>query len=185
MVTLDLSQGSASAPGQRDGWRQARFDAGNALRNGENLLLTLVIPISVLVLVLKTGLGGERTAPQALVARWSAWQCLPPHSPPRPSAPASTGGTAFCACWASHLWERADCLPPGSGEHDDHRGADGDLVVLTGVLSGWWPGDPADRAGRRRHPAGGMGSDRLGVVDRRHPACGGDARPGPLRSSWS
>lgn len=68
MVTLDLRTGSSPAPPARRVWRQALFDTRNALRNGENLLLTLVIPIGVLVLVLKTPMGGDRSAPQALVA---------------------------------------------------------------------------------------------------------------------
>jgi ABC-2 type transport system permease protein len=38
------------------------------LRNGENLLLTLVIPVAVLLLALRTPLGSDRTAGQALVA---------------------------------------------------------------------------------------------------------------------
>ncbi len=68
MVSLDLSHGSAAAPAATRIWRQARFDAGNVLRNGENLLLTLVIPIGVLVLVLKTPMGAGRSAPEALVS---------------------------------------------------------------------------------------------------------------------
>lgn len=146
MVTLDLSQGSAPAtPGQRV-WRQARFDAGNALRNGENLLLTLVIPIGVLVLVLKTGLGGERTAPQALVAAVSL----------------AVLATAFTSQAISTGFDRRygvlrmlGLTPLGA------RGLlaarvlvsmmiivvqTAILVVLTGVLSGWWPGDPAQIA---------------------------------------
>ena len=67
MVSLDLRPGSAAAPVARRIWRQALFDVANALRNGENLLLTLVIPIGVLLLVLKTPLGAERTAGEALI----------------------------------------------------------------------------------------------------------------------
>jgi ABC-2 type transport system permease protein len=67
MVTLDLSHGTAPATMPQRVWRQARFDLGNALRNGENLLLTLVIPIGVLILTLKSPLSGDRTAGQALV----------------------------------------------------------------------------------------------------------------------
>lgn len=73
MVTLDLDLSratTAASPLQRV-WSQAIFDTRNALRNGENLLLTLVIPVAVLVLVLKTPLGGERTPGQALVAALS------------------------------------------------------------------------------------------------------------------
>lgn len=68
MVSLDLTQGSAPASPTRRIWSQALFDARNALRNGENLLLTLVIPVGVLILVLKTPLGGDRTAGEALIA---------------------------------------------------------------------------------------------------------------------
>jgi len=67
MVTLDLTHGSAPATAGQRVWRQALFDVGNALRNGENLLLTLVIPIGVLILTLKSPLSGDRTAGQALV----------------------------------------------------------------------------------------------------------------------
>lgn len=68
MVNLDLSQPSAAAPAGARIWSQAAFDTRNALRNGENLLLTVAIPIGVLVLVLKTPLGGDRSPGQALVA---------------------------------------------------------------------------------------------------------------------
>lgn len=71
MVTLDLSHATTAASPARRVWSQAIFDFRNALRNGENLLLTLVIPVAVLVLVLKTPLGGERTPGQALVAALS------------------------------------------------------------------------------------------------------------------
>lgn len=67
-MTLDLAQPTAAAGAGRRVWSQALFDARNVLRNGENLLLTIVIPVGVLVLLLTTGLGGERTPGQALVA---------------------------------------------------------------------------------------------------------------------
>lgn len=68
MVTLDLRAGSKSAPPARRILSQAVFDTRNVLRNGENLLLTLVIPVAVLLLALRTPLGSDRTAGQALVA---------------------------------------------------------------------------------------------------------------------
>lgn len=68
MVTLDLAGDSAGAPAGRRIRSQALFDAKNVLRNGENLLLTLVIPVGVLVLILKTPLSGDRTPGQALIA---------------------------------------------------------------------------------------------------------------------
>ena len=71
MVTLDLSQGTPAASAGRRVWSQALFDTRNALRNGENLLLTLVIPVAVLVLVLKTPLGGDRSPADALIAALS------------------------------------------------------------------------------------------------------------------
>jgi ABC-2 type transport system permease protein len=46
---------------------QTLFDTRNVLRNGENLLLTLVIPVVVLLLALKTPLGGDRSPGEALV----------------------------------------------------------------------------------------------------------------------
>lgn len=68
MVTLDLRTGSKSAPPARRILSQAVFDTRNVLRNGENLLLTLVIPVAVLLLALRTPLGSDRTVGQALVA---------------------------------------------------------------------------------------------------------------------
>ncbi|HQR78887.1 MAG TPA: ABC transporter permease [Actinomycetota bacterium] len=67
MVTLDLRAGSEPAPASRRVVKQALFDTRNALRNGENLLLTLVIPIAVLVLGLRTPMGGGRSDAEALV----------------------------------------------------------------------------------------------------------------------
>ena len=74
MVTLDLTHGTPPAPMARRVWRQALFDLGNALRNGENLLLTLVIPVGVLILTLKSPLAGDRSAGQALVGKRQSWQ---------------------------------------------------------------------------------------------------------------
>lgn len=67
MVTLDLSAGSQAAPAARKIWAQAWFDARNVLRNGENLLLTLIIPVAVLLILLLTPIT-DRTPGQALVA---------------------------------------------------------------------------------------------------------------------
>ncbi|MEZ5119012.1 MAG: ABC transporter permease [Candidatus Nanopelagicales bacterium] len=67
-MTLDLRTGSKSAPPARRILSQAVFDTRNVLRNGENLLLTLVIPVAVLLLALRTPLGSDRTVGQALVA---------------------------------------------------------------------------------------------------------------------
>jgi ABC-2 type transport system permease protein len=71
VVTLDLSRGSAAAPAGRRVWAQAVFDTRNALRNGENLLLTLVIPVAVLLILLLTPMGDARTPGQSLVAAGS------------------------------------------------------------------------------------------------------------------
>ena len=68
MVTLDLRTGSEPAPPARRILSQAVFDTRNVLRNGENLLLTLIIPVIVLLLALLTPLGSDRTAGEALVA---------------------------------------------------------------------------------------------------------------------
>ena len=143
MVSLDLSRGTAPAPPARRVWRQALFDARNAVRNGENLLLTLVIPIGVLVLVLKTPLGGERTAPEALVA----------------AASLAVLATAFTSQAISTGFDRRygvlrmlGLVPLGA------RGLLAArvivslmiiavqvviLITLTGLLTGWWPTDPA------------------------------------------
>lgn len=67
MVSLDLRTGSAPAPALRRIRAQAVFDAANVLRNGENLLLTLVIPLAVLVLSLVTPLGGSRSTSESLI----------------------------------------------------------------------------------------------------------------------
>ncbi len=71
MVSLDLSHGTTAAPPARRVWSQALFDTRNALRNGENLLLTLIIPVAVLVLVLKTPLGADRDPQGAFTAALS------------------------------------------------------------------------------------------------------------------
>lgn len=63
-----MRAGSPVAPASRRIWGQALFDTRNVLRNGENLLLTLVIPVAVLLLALKTPLGADRTPGQALVS---------------------------------------------------------------------------------------------------------------------
>jgi ABC-2 type transport system permease protein len=47
------------------------FDARTVLRNGENLLLTLIIPVVVLLILLLSPLGDTRTPGQALVAAGS------------------------------------------------------------------------------------------------------------------
>ena len=70
MVTLDMGPGSQAAPGVRRIWSQAWFDARNVARNGENLLLTLVIPVAVLLILLLTSIT-DRTPGQALVAAGS------------------------------------------------------------------------------------------------------------------
>jgi ABC-2 type transport system permease protein len=143
MVTLDLSRGTAPAPPVRRIWRQALFDAGNAVRNGENLLLTLVIPVGVLLLVLKTPLGGDRTAPEALVAAGSL----------------AVLATAFTSQAISTGFDRRygvlrmlGLVPLGARGLLAARvlvslliiAVQGlVLVILTGVLSGWWPTDPA------------------------------------------
>lgn len=70
MVTLPMTTGSDAAPAARRIWAQAAFDARNVLRNGENLLLTLIIPVAVLLILLLTPIT-DRTAGQALVASGS------------------------------------------------------------------------------------------------------------------
>jgi ABC-2 type transport system permease protein len=71
VVTLDLERGSVAAPPARRVWTQALFDTRLSLRNGENLLLTLVIPVAVLLVLLLTPFGGERTPGQSLIAAGS------------------------------------------------------------------------------------------------------------------
>ncbi|TDO93671.1 ABC transporter permease [Enemella evansiae] len=50
MTTLDLSPAPGAAPAGTRVWRQARTEAMLLVRNGEQLLLALVIPIGALVL---------------------------------------------------------------------------------------------------------------------------------------
>lgn len=50
MTTLDLSPAPGAAASGRRVWRQARTEAALLVRNGEQLLLALVIPIGALVL---------------------------------------------------------------------------------------------------------------------------------------
>ena len=70
MVTLDMAAGSTAGPTGRRIWAQAAFDARNVLRNGENLLLTVIIPVAVLLILLLTPIS-NRTPGQALVASGS------------------------------------------------------------------------------------------------------------------
>lgn len=143
MVSLDLGQGSAPARPLRRVWSQAVFDAGNAVRNGENLLLTLVIPVAVLVLLLKTTLGGQRTPDAALISA----VCL------------AVLATAFTSQAISTGFDRRYGVLRMLGLSP--LGAKGLLaartlvsliiiavqlallVLLTGLLAQWWPSDPA------------------------------------------
>ncbi|WP_345713964.1 ABC transporter permease, partial [Kineococcus glutinatus] len=63
---LDLRPRGGAAPWWRRVQRQSALEARTALRNGEQLLLTLVIPVVVLVATVRTRLldlgGGERPA---------------------------------------------------------------------------------------------------------------------------
>ncbi len=53
MTDLDLRPRPGAAPARRRVARHARFEIGQLLRNGEQLLLTLVIPVVLLVLMAK------------------------------------------------------------------------------------------------------------------------------------
>lgn len=143
MVSLDLSRATTAAPASRRVWSQAVFDTRNALRNGENLLLTLVIPIGVLVLVLKTPLGGDRTPGQALVAALSlavlatafTSQAIGTGFDRRYGvlrmlglSPLGAKGLLAARTLVSLLIIAVQALI---------------LVLLTGVLTGWWPTNPA------------------------------------------
>lgn len=68
MVSLDLRPADAD----RGSWSrrvaaQTGFDLRIALRNGENLLLTVVIPVGLLILLLTTPLGDDRSNAEVLV----------------------------------------------------------------------------------------------------------------------
>lgn len=143
MVTLDMRAGSSSAPAARRIWAQAIFDTGNVLRNGENLLLTLIIPVGVLVLGLTTPLGGDRTDAQSLVAALSL----------------AVLATAFTSQAISTGFDRRygvmrmlGLSPLGVRGLLSARVLVSVLVIalqsvllilLTGALTGWWPTDPA------------------------------------------
>lgn len=143
MVTLDLSRSTTAATPTRRVWAQALFDTRNALRNGENLLLTLVIPIGVLVLVLKTPFGGERTAGQALTAALSLAVLATAFT-------SQAIGTGFDRRYG--VLRMLGLSPLGSRGLLAARSVVSlliiavqalILVVLTGLLTGWWPGDAA------------------------------------------
>jgi ABC-2 type transport system permease protein len=143
MVTLDLSRATTAASPQRRVWSQAIFDFRNALRNGENLLLTLVIPVAVLVLVLKTPLGGERTPGQALVAALSLAVLATAFT-------AQAIGTGFDRRYG--VLRMLGLSPLGARGLLAARTVVSLLIIaaqavilvlLTGLLTGWWPTEPA------------------------------------------
>ncbi|HVX68913.1 MAG TPA: ABC transporter permease [Mycobacteriales bacterium] len=58
MTTLDVTPGPGAAPRYRALGAQTRMELRLALRNGEQLLLTLVIPIALLLLFVKAPIAG-------------------------------------------------------------------------------------------------------------------------------
>lgn len=143
MVTLDLSRPTAAASPARRVWSQALFDTRNALRNGENLLLTLVIPIGVLVLVLKTPFGGDRTPGQALTAALSLAVLATAFT-------SQAIGTGFDRRYG--VLRMLGLSPLGARGLLAARTVVSlmiiavqamILVLLTGALTGWWPSDAA------------------------------------------
>lgn len=66
-MSLDMRGANRPAPAGRRVLAQTSFDLRNAARNGENLLLTMVIPVATLIILLKTGFGSGRTTSEALV----------------------------------------------------------------------------------------------------------------------
>lgn len=147
MVSLDLAPGSGPAGAIRAIVSQAGFDARNALRNGENLLLTLVIPAAVLILILKTPVGGDRSPAQALVVSTSLAVLATAFT-------SQAIGTAFDRRYGvlrmlglSPLGVRGLLISRALVSLLIIAVQTVVLVVLTGLLSGWWPADPA-RAGQ-------------------------------------
>jgi ABC-2 type transport system permease protein len=142
MVTLDLSGPTAAAPAVRRVWAQATFDARTVLRNGENLLLTLIIPVGVLSLILATPLGGDRSPAEAFVAALSL----------------AVLATAFTSQAISTGFDRRygvlrmlGLSPLGSRGLLAARTVVslfiisvqmGILLALTAALAAWWPTDP-------------------------------------------
>lgn len=141
MVSLDLRNGSDLASPGRRVLNQTLFDARNAARNGENLLLTLVIPVAALLLLLTTGFGG-RSAAQSFVA----------------ASGLAVLATAFTSQAISTGFDRRYGVLRMLGLSP--LGARGLLIsrtlvsvviigvqliillILTGLVGGWWPTDP-------------------------------------------
>ncbi|MBK7820785.1 MAG: ABC transporter permease [Tessaracoccus sp.] len=78
-MTLDFSPRPAAAPAPARVWAHARTEAGLILRNGEQAILAIVIPLAVLLggafLGDRLGLGLPTTAPSVLaLVMWSS--CL-------------------------------------------------------------------------------------------------------------
>lgn len=142
MVILDMRPGSGPASPARRVLSQALFDARNALRNGENLLLTLVIPVAVLVLILKTPIGGDRTPAEALIASISLAVLATAFT-------SQAIGTGFDRRYG--VLRMLGLSPLGARGLLAARTLVSLIIItaqtfvltaLTGLLSGWWPGDP-------------------------------------------
>ncbi len=96
MTTLDLSPAPGAAPLPKMVLAQAGAEVRAILRNGEQLLLTLIIPVLLLVGFSKApflDVEGPRASTSWRPACWR-WRCCRRRSPARPSRPASSGATA-------------------------------------------------------------------------------------------
>ncbi len=108
MSTGTFTPKPGAAPLPRMIAAQAGLETRMLLRNGEQLLLTIIIPTLLLVLFsavdvisLPTGTGSGPAAgwTSSPPASWR-WRCCPPPSPGRPSPPASNAATASSSGWA-------------------------------------------------------------------------------------
>lgn len=142
MVSLDLRPGSEPANGLRRVWSQATFDARNAARNGENLLLTLVIPVAALVLMLTTGIGGQRTAAQSLAAAISLAVLATAFTSQAISTGFDRRYGVLRMLGLSPLGARGLLVSRATVSLLIIAAQTAILTVVTGLLGGWWPSDP-------------------------------------------
>ncbi len=138
-----MRAGSSAASPARRVWAQAVFDTGNLLRNGENLLLTLVIPVAVLLLALMTPLGGERSEAQSLVAALSLAVLATAFTSQAISTGFDRRYGVLRMLGLSPLGVRGLLLARALVSLLVIAGQSLLLVVLTGVVGGWWPDDAA------------------------------------------
>ena len=119
------------------------FETGTLLRNGEQLLVAVVLPALALLGLALTASSRPRPRPPdrpRRARRRSPSASSPPPSPARPSPRASTGGTACCGCSARPPSAAAACSAPRASPCSPSR------PCSSSSSAGWgWrsAGDPA------------------------------------------